>query len=124
MDNVVAQVGDGQHDGLLALAATDGQHKVVVVGLPLAMVVGLYPRATDDAPHLHMMAREQGARGFETVGRIVIARSDDDLHRGTFLAGVGKETVVGCLRCCRWIAVVEDVARDEQGIGLLILNLR
>jgi hypothetical protein len=54
----------------------------------------------------------------------VIARNDDDLHRATSLAGIGKETIVDRLRHRRGVAIVEDVACNEQGVGLLLLNLR
>jgi hypothetical protein len=65
------------------------------------------------------MGFEQRTRGFQAAGRIVVAGDDDDVQLRRTRTRLLQETVELALRDRRRVRVVEDVARDQEGVGLL-----
>ena len=58
--------------------------------------------------------------GFALLSNMALTScSDDDVEVWTSLRGLVQKLVVGRLCRCRWVAIVKDVARHEEGIGLM-----
>ena len=76
------------------------------------------------APHLHPLSGQQRTGRLQPAGRVVVAGSDDDVEVRTSLRGLVQKLVVGRLCRCRWVAIVKDVARHEERVGLVRSQLR
>jgi len=73
----------------------------------------------DVADHAGAVRLEQRAGGLDAAGRVVVARDEHDVEPWRALARLLEETVQLFLRLGRRVGVVEDVAGDEQRVGLL-----
>ena len=74
LHDVASEVGHGKHYNLFALLVPYRNYKVVVVYYaPSFAVVAVLPVYAYVSSYLYLVAREECARCFETVGRIVVS---------------------------------------------------
>ena len=66
------------------------------------------------------MRFEQRPWRFQPARRVVIAGNDDDIELRTASARLLQETVELALRRGRWVAVVKDIAGNQQRIDILL----
>jgi hypothetical protein len=66
---------------------------------------------------------EQRARRFQPARRIVVAGDDDDLQLRRARLRPLQEAVQLALGGGRWVGVVEDVARDQERVGLFTATM-
>ena len=70
------------------------------------------------AAHINTHLLEQWAGSLKTCRRIMIPGNDDNLQFGIFVRYFAQECIVHLLRVGRRIRTIEDIARDQQDIGL------
>ena len=68
------------------------------------------------------MRLEQSGGCFKAAGGVVVAGSHHHLQSRHLLGGFEQEVVEEFLRRGRGVCRVEHVARDEQGVGLFVLE--
>ena len=103
-DVAFAQVGHGAADGFDAAVRGTQQQ-------------GFVRRAACAADDVDVEGAQEFARGVEEGGGVVVAGGDDDVAAGCG-GGAAEEVVVERLGAVRRVAAVEDVASDDEGVGV------
>ena len=109
------QVRNGKANDLclIIVAPTQRENQAVEIGRAVR-------QAFDRAAHIYIMKIQQAGRCFEACAGIVVAGNDHDLQSAHLLGSGAEKAEKHLFGLGRRIGMIEDIAGNEQDVGLLL----